>query len=133
MTAEATAETQYPRSVLETPEVAVPPRQTEFHRGEITGVDIKESQNGGVALQLSLTSLDTGGDDNATIWLPDGFVQFLANGGNPASFDPSTLPEEEGNMQLSSYRRSISNSDHDATLQVLTKAAIEQGDRKSVV
>lgn len=127
MSQEATATEQAYSSILDTPEVEVPPRTAEAHQAEITGVQLFESSNGGYAIELNLQSLNTGGEDNFRAFLPDVFVEYLNGGGSPNTFDPSTLPEEEGNKQLSSYRRTISNKDHDALLQVLTKAAVDQG------
>jgi hypothetical protein len=116
-------ETNFIESVLDAGEVEVPPRQSQAHEGEITGVSIFEADSGAVAIQIDLTSLNTGAEDRFLAFVPelfvDNFLETIAN--------PNTLPEEEGNNQRFSYRQNISNRDKSATMQVLTQIALNQG------
>lgn len=117
---EEVLETTGATDVLDTPELKVPPQSPQAHQGEITGVTIFEADSGSVAIEIGLTSLNTGSEDTFRLFVPTDFVDNIG-------VNPSELPSEDGNNQLQQYRIGISNTDKDATLQILRRIALAQG------
>ena len=109
-------------SVLDTPEIKQPAAKPQAHRGRIEAVTLTEpSDNGNVAIKFSLTSIDTGREDELSVWLPKDFVADI--GIDPETLstgekDPTTGEVIEPN-QRGSYAMGIANSDKTATLQNL--------------
>jgi len=109
--------------VFATSELEVPPAIPDAHRGTIEGVELKryENEKQTVSIVVNLRSQDVPTlDSSLEIFLPKGFVENI-------HVDASSLPEEEGNKQQSSFRIGVANSDGTATLQELRALAKEQG------
>lgn len=109
---------EQPTSILDTPEVKVEAPPAQAHRGRIVSVETLTSEKGSTGMHFSLESIDTGREDTYDLWMPAAFVADI-------HVDPKELPTETGNNQRSQYTIGISNSDKDATLQVLRQIALE--------
>ena len=111
---------------FETPVLSVPKTPPDAHRATITSVTSKTLNND---KQTAVLSINLRSNDNPTletaldIFIPKGFEENI---GNPA-FNPSELPEEDGNKQQTSFRMGIANSEKTATLQRLYAIARKAG------
>lgn len=117
-------------SVLDTPEIKQPTPKPQAHRGRIEAVTLTEpSENGNRAIKFSLTSIDTGREDEQNVWLPKDFVEDITIDPETLSTgekDPTTGEVIEAN-QRGSYAMGIANSDKTATLQALRIIAAQVG------
>lgn len=105
--------------VFETPEIAVPKTPPDAHRAVVTSVSGKHLSNDKqtAVISVNMTSRDVPTlETSLDIFVPKGFEENIALG---SKFDPTTLPDEEGNKQQTSFRMGIANSDKTATLQRL--------------
>ena len=111
----------------DTPTIDKPVPKPDAHRGRINGVALATFDSGATAIQIALTSIDEGFDDQHSIFLPAGFVADI-------KVDPNTLPVGEADAegvvrgnQRGQYARTVRNSKGDAELQVLFNIAAKQG------
>ena len=109
-------------SVLDTPEIKQPAAKPQAHRGRIEAVTLTDpNEKGNRSIKFTLTSIDTGREDELDVWLPQDFVADI--GIDPETLstgekDPTTGETIEPN-QRASYGMGIANSDKTATLQSL--------------
>lgn len=104
---------------FETPVIAVPRTPPDAHRVVVTSVTSKHLNNDKqtAVISINVTSRDVPTlETSLDIFLPKVFEEGIALG---SKFGVSTMPEEEGNKQQTSYRMGIANSDKTATLQRL--------------
>lgn len=102
-----------------TPVIEVPKTQPDAHRAIINSVTLRKLNNDKqtAIISIALTSKDIPTlDQSYDIFIPKGFEEGVGLG---SKFDPSTLPEEPGNKQQTSFRMGIANSDKTANLQKL--------------
>ena len=110
-------------SFFETPEIQVPRTPPDAHRAKITGVTLARLNNDKqtAVIEIGVVSQDVPTlEDKLSIFVPKGYEEGVSQG---SRFDPTSLPEEEGNKQQSSYRYGFSNSDKTATMQLLVTNA----------
>lgn len=111
---------------FDTPALEVPKTPPDAHRATVTSVTSKTLNNDKqtAVLSVNLRSIDLPTlETSLDIFIPKGFEENI---GNPA-FNPSELPEEEGNKQQTSFRMGIANSEKTATLQRLYAIARKAG------
>lgn len=104
---------------FDTPSIEVPKTPPDAHRATITAVTLKRLNNDKetAVIVVGLLSRDVPTlETSLDVFVPKGYEENIALG---SGFDPSTLPEEEGNKQQTSFRMGIANSDKTATMQRL--------------
>ena len=102
--------------VFDTPTIEVPATEPEVHRGVVTGVSVRRLNNEKqtAILSIGLVSKDVPTlEKSLDIFIPKGYEEGIGD----SSFDVSSLPEEQGNKQQTSYRMGIANSEKTAALQ----------------
>lgn len=112
---------------FQTPEIQVPAAPPDAHRAVITSVTSKHLNNDKqtAVISVNLTSRDVPTlETSLDIFVPKVYEENIGLG---AKFDPSSLPEEEGNKQQTSFRMGIANSEKTATMQKLYAIAKEAG------
>jgi hypothetical protein len=100
-------------------EAPVAPQQKDAHRASLDSMELETFDSGATGLIFQLHSIDEDFDARYSIFLPPLFVE------NP-NITPDELPDEEGDKQRTNYAIGISNSQRNATLQVLRQIAVAQ-------
>jgi hypothetical protein len=117
MAYEVEQENEMTDSFFETPEISVPASSPDAHRAVITSVTTRHLNNDKqtAIISIGLTSRDVPTLETALdIFVPKGYEENIALG---SKFDASTLPEQEGDKQQTSFRLGIANSEKTAALQ----------------
>jgi len=118
---EETVVTEGEVDFFDTGSVPVPPAEPDAHRGTIEGVTIETFESGSTAIRVGLRSIDIPTlDTYQRLFPPKMFVADIY-------VDKSTLPAEEGNNQLFSYRTNIKNDDGTGAVQQLVELAKKAG------